>query len=40
VPAQAIDAVVADMDALAGLITGDRTFFHLKAHSVGASPGA
>jgi len=31
--------VVANIDALAGLITGDRTFFHLKAHSVGASPG-
>jgi len=32
VPARAIDALVADIDALAGLITGDRTFFHLKAH--------
>src|SRR4051812_3420223 len=39
VPARAIDAVVADIDALAGLITGDRRFFRLKAPLVGASPG-
>src|SRR4051794_8452938 len=33
--AKAIEAVVADIDALATLITGDCTFFHPKAHSVG-----
>ena len=37
VPARAIDAVVGDIDALATLITGDCTYFHLKAHSVGTA---
>jgi hypothetical protein len=32
--------MVGDIGALAGPITGDRTFFHLKAPSVGASPPA
>jgi hypothetical protein len=33
VASRAIEAVVADIDDLALLITGDRTFFHFKAHS-------
>ena len=37
VPAKAIDAVVGDIDALATLITGDCTFFHLKPPSIGTA---
>lgn len=36
VQAKAMDALLGDIDDLAGLITGDRTHFHLKPHSASA----
>ena len=33
VQAKAVDALVGDIDELATLMTGDRTYFHLKPHT-------